>query len=289
MKTKFTLTLTLFMALIVQLTFAQQRTISGTVSDENGLPLLGATVIISGTSTGTTTDFDGNYKINANTGDVLSFSYVGYQSQNITVGASNTVNATLQLDNTLEVVVIEAYRTTSKATSNIASTTITAQTIESKPNASFVQTLQGQVAGLNITTGNGQPGGNSVINLRGVSSLSGNTEPLFIIDGVPVDEDNFRSLNPNDIASLSVLKDAGATAIYGNRGANGVVIIETKVGAYETGLKVTYSGLTSFSSLQNHSYNLMNSREQLQLEKDFGRGFGATLSDVELEERASQV
>ncbi|MGB2415379.1 MAG: carboxypeptidase-like regulatory domain-containing protein, partial [Flavobacteriaceae bacterium] len=193
MKTKFTLTLTLFMALIVQLTFAQQRTISGTVSDENGLPLLGATVIISGTSTGTTTDFDGNYKINANTGDVLSFSYVGYQSQNITVGASNTVNATLQLDNTLEVVVIEAYRTTSKATSNIASTTITAQTIESKPNASFVQTLQGQVAGLNITTGNGQPGGNSLINLRGVSSISGNTEPLFIIDGVPVDEDNFRS------------------------------------------------------------------------------------------------
>ena len=105
MKTKFTLTLTLFMALIVQLTFAQQRTISGTVSDENGLPLFGATVVISGTSTGTTTDFDGNYKINTNTGDVLSFSYVGYQSQNITVGTSNTVNATLQLDNNLEEVV----------------------------------------------------------------------------------------------------------------------------------------------------------------------------------------
>ena len=105
MKTKFTLTLTLFMALIVQLTFAQQRTISGTVSDENGLPLFGATVVISGTSTGTTTDFDGNYKIKTNTGDVLSFSYVGYQSQNITVGTSNTVNATLQLDNTLEEVV----------------------------------------------------------------------------------------------------------------------------------------------------------------------------------------
>ena len=206
--------LTLFMAFVVQLTFAQQRTISGTVSDENGLPLLGATVIISGTSSGTTTDFDGNYKINANTGDVLSFSYVGYESQNISVGTSNTVNVTLQLDNTLDEVVIEAYRTTSKATSNIASTTITAQTIESKPNASFVQTLQGQVAGLNITSGNGQPGGNSVINLRGVSSLSGNTEPLFIIDGVPVDEDNFRSLNPNDMSSVSVLKDAGATAIY---------------------------------------------------------------------------
>ena len=100
MKTKSTLILTLFMALIVQLSFAQQNTISGTVSDENGLPLLGATIVISGTTSGTTTDFDGNYKINANTGDVLTFSYVGYQSQNITVGNSNTVNVTLQLDNT---------------------------------------------------------------------------------------------------------------------------------------------------------------------------------------------
>ena len=126
--------------------------------------------------------------------------------QDVTVGASNTINLTLNPENALEEIVVQAYRTTSKATSNIASTTITAQTIESRPNASFAQTLQGQVAGLNITTGNGQPGGNSVINLRGVSSINGNTEPLFIIDGVPVDEDNFRSLNPNEIASLSVLK-----------------------------------------------------------------------------------
>lgn len=108
MKTKFTMTLTLFMALIVQLTFAQQKTVSGTVSDENGLPLIGATVIVAGTSSGTTTDFDGNYKINTNTGDVLNFSYVGYSDQNITVGASNTMNATLQPDNTLDEVVVTA-------------------------------------------------------------------------------------------------------------------------------------------------------------------------------------
>jgi TonB-linked SusC/RagA family outer membrane protein len=191
-------------------------------------------------------------------------------------------------DNALDEIVVEAYRTTSKETSSIASTTVTAETIESRPNASFAQTLQGQVAGLNIVTNNGQPGGNSLINLRGVSSISGNTEPLFIIDGVPVDEDNFRSLNPNDIASLSVLKDAGATSIYGNRGANGVIIIKTKRGAYDQDLKVTYSGITSFSNLQDHDYDLMNSREQLQLEKDYGAGFGATLSDIELEERALQ-
>jgi len=289
MKTKFSGILTLLLAFVVQISFAQVKTVSGNVSDDNGLPLLGATVVIKGTTTGVSTDFDGNYSITANVGDVLTFSYVGYTPQSQTVGASNTINVVLVSDNALEEVVVQAFRTTSKTTSNIASTTVTSKTIETRPNASFAQTLQGQVAGLNITTGNGQPGGNSTINLRGVTSISGNTEPLFIIDGVPVDEDNFRSLNPNDIESLSVLKDAGATAIYGNRGANGVVIIETKGGDYNSSLKITYSGVTSFSTLQNHDYNLMNSREQLQLEKDYGSGFGSTLSQVELAERASQV
>ena len=204
MKTKFSVILTLLLALVVQISFAQNKNVSGTVSDNNGLPLPGATVVIEGTSTGVSTDFDGNYSISASVGDVLVFSYVGYSNQSQTVGASNTINVSMVPDNALEEVVVEAYRTTSKETSSIASTTITAETIESRPNASFAQTLQGQVAGLNIVTNNGQPGGNSLINLRGVSSISGNTEPLFIIDGVPVDEDNFRSLNPNDIASLSV-------------------------------------------------------------------------------------
>lgn len=289
MKTKFSVILTLLLALVVQISFAQNKKVSGTVSDDNGLPLPGATVVIDGTTTGVSTDFDGNYSITASVGDVLVFSYVGYANQSQTVGASNTINVSMVPDNALEEVVVEAYRTTSKETSSIASTTITAETIESRPNASFAQTLQGQVAGLNIVTNTGQPGGNSLINLRGVTSISGNTEPLFIIDGVPVDEDNFRSLNPNDIASLSVLKDAGATAIYGNRGANGVIIIKTKVGSYDQGLKVSYTGITSFSNLQDHDYDLMNSREQLQLEKDYGAGFGATLSDVELEERALQA
>jgi len=289
MKTKFSGILALLLAFVVQFTFAQEKTVSGTVSDNNGLPLPGATVVIVGTSTGVSTDFDGKYAINANVGDVLNYSYVGYAGQSMTVGSANSINVTLQPDNELEEVVVQAYRTTTKATSNIASTTVTATTIEARPNASFAQTLQGQVAGLNITTGSGQPGGNSTINLRGVSSLSGNTEPLFLIDGVPVDEDNFRSLNPNDIESLSVLKDAGATAIYGNRGANGVVIIKTKGGSYNSALKISYVGTTSFSQLQGHDYDLMNAREQLQLEKDFGSGFGATLSDAELAIRAQQT
>ena len=152
MKTKSTLILTLFMALIVQLSFAQQNTISGTVSDENGLPLLGATIVISGTTSGTTTDFDGNYKINANTGDVLTFSYVGYQSQNITVGNSNTVNVTLQLDNTLDEVVVTALgikRETKALGYSVQSLKGDGMTEARESNIS--NALSGKIAGVQVT------------------------------------------------------------------------------------------------------------------------------------------
>ncbi len=254
---------------------AQGRTIIGKVTDDTGGPLPGVNVIVKSTEKGTQTDFDGNYSINATSTDVLVFSYVGFKTQEISVGSKNSINVRLETDAAeLEEVVVEAYRTTKKATSNISSITIGAQNIEARPNASFVQTLQGQVAGLNITTSSGQPGANSVINLRGVSSLNGNTEPLFIIDGIPVDEDNFRSLNPNEIESVTTLKDIGATAIYGNRGANGVIVIKTKKGGYDSKLKINYTGLTSFAKLQSASYDLLNSQEALTLERSFGQGRG---------------
>ncbi len=283
MRTKFSGILTLLLAFVVQLTFAQTKTISGNVTDDSGLPLPGVNVVKKGTSDGTQTDFDGIYSIKADKGSVLVFSYVGFKAKEVTVGDRNSINVQLFADAAeLEEVVVEAFRTSTKATSNISSVTITAQTVEARPNASFVQTLQGQVAGLNITTSTGQPGGNSTINLRGISSINGNTEPLFIIDGAPVDEDNFRSLNPNDIESLSVLKDAGATAIYGNRGANGVIIIKTKRGGFNSKLKISYTGITSFSELQEADYSLNNSQQQLQLERDFGSGLGTTLTDAEI-------
>ncbi len=183
----------------------------------------------------------------------------------------------------LQEVVVQGYRTSTKEKSSIASVTINAETIENRPNASFVQTLSGQVAGLNITTASGQPGAASQVNLRGVTSINGNTQPLYIIDGSPVDEYNFRSLNPQDIASISVLKDAGATAIYGNRGANGVIVIKTRQGSYDTGLTVNYTGILSFSTLQDNDYNLMDSQEQLRLERDRGAGLGASLTDAEID------
>ncbi|MFP4846910.1 SusC/RagA family TonB-linked outer membrane protein [Winogradskyella sp. PE311] len=276
MKLKLTWLLTLFMAFVMQFSFAQEKTVTGTVTTaDDGLPLPGASVIVKGTSRGEQTDFDGKYTIKVNSGDVLVFSYVGMKNAQKTVGSSNTYNVSLELDNALDEVVVVGYQTQSKATSKVSSVRVTAETIENRPNASFVQTLSGQVAGLNITTSSGQPGGNSLVQLRGVSSINGNTEPLFIIDGAPVDEDNFRSLNPQDIASIDVLKDAGATAIYGNRGANGVIVIKTRTGNFEQGLTVGYNGFVSFSTLQDNDYNAMSSQQLLTYERSRGNGAGA--------------
>jgi len=283
MKSKLTWMLTPLLVLCMSFSFAQEKTISGTVTDQNGLPLPGVAVLVEGTKNGTQTDFDGNYTISARVGQILRYSYLGQKTVTRTVGASSTMNVQMEDDaQALQEVVVQGYRNSTKEKSSIASVTISAETIENRPNASFVQTLSGQVAGLNITTNSGQPGAASNVNLRGVTSINGNTQPLYIIDGTPVDEDNFRSLNPQDIASISVLKDAGATAIYGNRGANGVIVIKTRQGTYNTGLQINYTGIMSFSTLQKNDYNLMDSQEQLGLERLRGLGRGATLSDQEI-------
>ncbi len=283
MKSKLTWMLTPLLVLCMSFSFAQEKAISGVVTDQNGLPLPGVAVVIVGTSTGTQTDFDGNYSISAQVGQVLRYSYLGQKTVTRTVGAPSIINVQMEDDaEALQEVVVQGYRNSTKEKSSIASVTISAETIENRPNASFVQTLSGQVAGLNITTSTGQPGAASNVNLRGVTSINGNTQPLYIIDGVPVDESNFRSLNPQDIASVSVLKDAGATAIYGNRGANGVIVIKTRQGNFNTGLQINYTGIMSFSTLQDNDYNLMDSQQQLTLENDRGAGRGATLTPAEI-------
>jgi len=150
-----------------------------------------------------------------------------YQTGGADKGAQGT--SSKSSDDELEGIIVDTYRTTSKVGSNTAVSTVTSKTIEGRPNASFIQTLQGQVPGLNISTGSGQPGAsNTTVVLRGIGSISGNIEPLYVIDGVPASAAQFRALNPNDIESVTVLKDSGATAIYGNRGANGVIKIDTQ-------------------------------------------------------------
>lgn len=280
MKTKFSGLLTLILAFVVQLSFAQQKTVSGTVIDENGLPLPGTTVLIKGSSSGTSTDFDGKFFLKVSQGDVLVLSFVGYVTNEVTVGASDTITVTMVEDSAaLDEVVVTGYASVAKKKSGIAAQRISSETIENRPNASFVQTLTGQVAGLDISTNSGQPGANSLIELRGANSINGNTEPLFLMDGIPINEDNFRSLNPNEIESITVLKDAGATAIYGSRGANGVIVIKTKRGVKGAGLQINYTGITSLSNLQYNNkrgYNLFeNSQDYARFERDAGVGLGA--------------
>lgn len=276
MKSKFTWIFTLLLAFFIQFSFAQEKTITGVVTDASGMPVPGANVVIEGTSQGVQTDFDGKYSISASVGQKLVFSFVGMTTQTIAVGKSNTISVQLaDVATEMKELVLEGYRTTTKKLSNVAVTTITSKTIEGRPNANFIQTLQGQVPGLNISTGSGQPGANSTVILRGYGSINGNVEPLYVIDGVPLNSDNFRSINPNDIDSISVLKDAGATSIYGNRGANGVIIVKTKRGGFESALNVKYSGTTSFTSIQDNKYNRMNSKQLLRLERDYGRGLGS--------------
>ncbi len=279
MKSKFTWILTLCLAFFIQFSFAQEKTVSGTVTSKSDkMTLPGVNVVVQGTTRGVQTDFSGTFAIKASVGDRLVFSIVGSKTVVVTVGAQNKINVVLEDDTMmLESVIVEGYNVTkTKAKSNVASVTVSAKTIEGRPNASFIQTLQAQVAGLNVTSGTGQPGGNSQIIIRGTGSVNGKVEPLFVIDGIPLNSDNFRSINPDDIESVSVLKDAGATSIYGNRGANGVIIVKTKKGEFDSPLSIKYSSTTGFSTLQNTKYNLMNAQQLLTLERSFGRGRGFT-------------
>jgi len=260
MKSKFTWILTLFIALIVQVGFAQ-KPVTGVVKTQDGDPIPGASVMLVGTNLGTGTDSEGRYTLTLKKGDRIEVHYEGFKSTTVTVSDSGILNVTLVEDDSylIDEIIVDAYRTTSKEQSAVAASTVTSKTIEGRPNASFIQTLQGQVPGLNIATGSGQPGANNTtVILRGLGSITGSVEPLYVIDGVPMSSDRFRSLNPNDIESINVLKDAGATAIYGNRGANGVIVITTKRASFDSALSVKYVGTTSLSVLQDNNYELFN-------------------------------
>jgi TonB-linked SusC/RagA family outer membrane protein len=279
MKTKLNGILTLLLALVVQVAFAQQ-TVTGKVTDPSGEAIFGATIQVEGTQTFTTTDFDGNFSIAASPENVIVISYTGYDTMKIPVGDQTTIN--VELKTSLDEVVVMAYRTSSTKRSNVAASVVTAKQIQDRPNASAIQRLQGQVPGLVVQTASGQPGANSTIQLRGVSSINGNTEPLIIIDGIPVDEDAFRTINPLDIESTTVLKDAAGTAIYGNRGANGVIIITTKGGKFDSPLSVQYTAQTRFTDLIDNNYNLYSAQDYLRLENRQNVGLGASLSEAEI-------
>jgi TonB-linked SusC/RagA family outer membrane protein len=249
MRTKFSGILTLLLAFVVQLTFAQEKTISGTVSDNSGLPLPGVNIIVKGTSNGTQSDFDGNYTVNANVGQTVVFSYVGFNSvERAVTAATNSISIQMSEDAAVleEVVVTALGIKKEKKALGYAVSSIKEEAIKDSPETDLTRVLQGKTAGIEITTQNGISGSANKVVIRGMNSFSGNNNALYVIDGVPYSSDanaagNFvdgnsgssRSfdIDPNNIENIDILKGLAATTLYGTDGRNGVILITTKTGS----------------------------------------------------------
>ncbi|MDB9787617.1 SusC/RagA family TonB-linked outer membrane protein [Flavobacteriaceae bacterium] len=267
MKTKLFNFLSSFLLLFVFGFSVQAQSISGTVTDDNGVPLPGATVLVEGTQNGVSTDFDGNYSISASNGDTLVFSFVGYSNQSVVVGSSATVNVSLQPDNALSEVVVTALgvRRNVKAV-GYSITQVDGEELSDNKTTNAINALQGKVAGVVVNGSAMGAKGSSRVVIRGASSLNGNNQPLYVIDGITINNDNLgaagmwggtdygdgvSSINPDDIESVSVLKGGAAAALYGSRASNGVIIINTKTGVGAKGIGVEYNATMQFDVLNN--------------------------------------
>eukprot|EP00657_Telonema_sp_P-1_P005892 TRINITY_DN236_c0_g1_i11.p1 TRINITY_DN236_c0_g1~~TRINITY_DN236_c0_g1_i11.p1 ORF type:complete len:857 (-),score=-76.50 TRINITY_DN236_c0_g1_i11:23-2593(-) len=278
MRTKFSGILTLVLALVVQLTFAQQKTITGTVTDDTGLPLPGANVIIKGTSSGTQSDFDGNYTISANVGQTLTFSYVGFDTKEVKVGAQNSINITLNPGASLEEVVVTGYSTRNQTVQTSAVVSISASEIsELAPTTSIDNLLQGKAAGVQVTSANGKPGQGAFVRIRGTGSLTaGASSPLYIVDGATIREEDLGQIANEDIENITILKDAATTARYGSRGASGVVVITTKNGKRNKDATVRFSSRYGVTSMIERNFDIMNIDQKLQYEAElYALGLGS--------------
>lgn len=275
-----------------------QMTVSGTVTDSNG-PVPGVNVVVQGTSSGAQTDFDGNYSISDVANDAtLVFSYIGYATQEVAVNGQSTVDVTLAEDaQALAEVVVIGYGTTTVKDATGSVTAVTAEDFNQGVITSPEQLIQGKTAGVQISQSNGEPGAGIDIRIRGAASVRSNNNPLFVVDGIPLSGGNTSAetantgigsnsaknplafINPNDIESISILKDASAAAIYGSRGANGVVFITTKSGKGAKGSSWEYSSSMAVASVAK-TFDLLSAEKYLSRAADFGfnveeRDFGS--------------
>jgi len=234
-----------------------QTSINGIVTDEiSSSPIAGVNVLVKGSNTGTATDFDGNYSINLKKGDILSFSYVGYKTQQVTLGDQTSLNIVLTEDtSSLDEIVVIGYGSVKKEDLTGAADLVTSEDFNQGPVLSPQQLIVGKIAGVSVTSSSGSPGDGQSIRIRGLGSLSLTNSPLIVLDGLPLNDGGvggsrnpLNMVSPNDIESMVILKDASATAIYGSRGANGVILITTKKGR-DSGFKFNYnSSLTTYSA-----------------------------------------
>ena len=254
-KVLFTLVVGLFLSIGA---FAQQITVKGVVKDTTGEPVTGANVVVKGTLNGVITDFEGNFQLSANQGDIIQISFIGYQTQELP--AASQMNVILQEDaGLLEEVVVIGYGVAKKNDLTGSVSTVKADQINKGMISSPSDLLRGKSAGVVVTSGSGQPGAASTIRIRGGASLSATNNPLIVIDGLPVSNDAISgmsdplsSINPSDIESFTVLKDASATTIYGSRASNGVIVITTKKG-YKGGSSIPQLNLDFSTSMSNVS------------------------------------
>ena len=251
MKTKFSSILTLLLAFVVQISFAQQQTISGTVTDEDGLPLPGVNIVVKGTTNGVQSDFDGNYSISAEQGDVLVFSFLGLKTAEYTIGSKNTIDVILEPDaNELQEVVVTALGIKRKADEiTTANQVVDEEELTQAANPNVVQGLAGKVSGLQINTTNSGVNQSLSINLRGVRSLTGSNQALIVIDGVISTSEVLSSIDPNIIESVNVIKGANGAALYGFRGSNGVFMVTTKKGAGDEKFTISVNSATSLQDI----------------------------------------
>ncbi|SMD44889.1 TonB-linked outer membrane protein, SusC/RagA family [Aquiflexum balticum DSM 16537] len=252
----------------------QDRIITGQIVNEINEPLFGVTILVEGTTIGTTTDFDGKFRLSIPQGEtVLVISYLGYKSQKIAVGLQSSFNIQLESeDSELDEFVVVGYGTQKRRdiTGSIAS--VRSEEIDLRPITSIQEGLQGLVPGLNIAQRSSSPGELATVSIRGLGSITAGTEPLWVVDGFPTDQRNAQSINPTDIASVEILKDASSTAIYGSRGANGVIIITTKSG--KSGASTLDLTVTSgVATVPNYSrFKVLNAEEYVQFHKEKNNG-----------------
>ncbi|TRX59941.1 TonB-dependent receptor [Fulvivirga sp. M361] len=292
--------------------------ITGRVTDaSNGESLPGVSIIIKGTATGTITDFDGNYNLDADVGQVLIFSFVGFSSEEVTVGSNPVIDVSLSPDiKALQEVVVVGYGTQQRRDITGSVTSISSKKIKDLPVTSFENAIQGQLAGVQVTETSGEPGAGPTIRVRGLGSITAGNEPLYVVDGFPISKnvdigvqgDVFRrraafrpppsnplaTLNPNDISSIEVLKDASAAAIYGSRGSNGVILITTKQGKREGKPEINFDAFVGVQSVANR-VDLMNAQELGDYVRDSRNNSylqdvpGADINDTNAERNAKAI
>lgn len=269
---RFILSLLLFSLFIVHNSVGQTNvSLQGTVLDATGQPLPGVNVVIKGTTNGTVTDLDGKYALQVPEDAVLVFTFVGFTAQEIPINGRSTIDISLEEDlGDLDEFVVVGYGIQRKSDLTGAISSVDSRDINRLPVSDVTQSLQGRVSGVQITQNSGAPGAGSTVRIRGVGTLN-NSSPLYVVDGMLLDDIDF--LNPNDVESMEVLKDASATAIYGSRGANGVIIVTTKQGSFDTDTRISVDAYTGVQQVAS-KIDLVNAREFAQLANELEQNVG---------------